>query len=1093
MKLADASRELHRRMAQKSNRAYIQPGTLGNETGIVDVDSVGNVNVTLADQIIQCYADPAIPRNPGLPVMVGFSLEQPNLLQVLAVRSGGLGLSRNGESLASHHEQHEWPQFDTVWIHDRQFLPLRLEIVSAWEVSLYPGWLWIDSALKYIEVTTPFNLQGKVPTTLNKARMVWFYINSTGAVVELDGAEVDQLTLDETVLPAFPAETQFILGAVRLYYHQTSITEAISGTDVLDLRFPGFHRHAATDLVGGIVVTSGTGVIVATHPVTEAGLAAALAAAPTYGSVNIPSASIGGDHTVPAHVTVLGTGRFSTSLSGKITLAGESSVLFTLSVFRVANDASSLVAVQGPASGTAYILNCGILASQSGSGNAYGIQGSTGNISVLNSRVEGIRAGAGSAYGYYSASTGLYEHNGGSLAGTTAPIYSPGAVASVIGLAMSPTVGGTPLLGDRSAWDLASESLHASDIAGSAPTRHTALPGASGNILVSDGAKWISTARGISGTSGRLAKFGASSSLGDSKIEDLIAGAFKVSLAGTLTADRTITVPDASGTIGLLELAQTWTAAQILAGSANTIQAIIKAFSTQTADLLEFQKSDGTLWGGANPYGSLFSFGRGAITSNLVMGRTAATQSTITGTKNTIIGEQADIYLTSGINNTFSGYHAGWANTTAQYNAGFGANAMSGTYPLTGSQNTAMGSSAFLVLKDGHDNTALGHQAGSSLTSGNFNMLIGRNSFASLVTGSWNTGIGAYTGNNSTGNANIFIGYQAGYYETGSSTFIVDSGSSGTEAGDRTTALLYGLMNAAPASQTLNVNGLLTALMTDAVTNTAPVIQAIAHNTSGTPAAGFGSILRFKLQSSTTADQTAADITTSWTDATDATRTSQIMITPTISATAKNRIKVADTVDIGDLAGGNYARFENDGTLVLAGTATGWKDVFFPMGSPKATGAGNPTLGNILGNLRGYSFSINDVNDFDPQEYPHDGKTGAAITWHIHWISMTNVAADRGVKWQLEYSTALPGAVMAAVATISVDLTIPANTPANTHYLSNIGTTTIAGLGAGSMTWARLTRIASATTAPAADPFVAAVHFHYEVDTPAGSRETTTK
>lgn len=49
--------------------------------------------------------------------------------------------------------------------------------------------------------------------------------------------------------------------------------------------------------------------------------------------------------------------------------------------------------------------------------------------------------------------------------------------------------------GDRGAFDVhLSGSLHASDIAANAPTRHNPLPGASGNAPVSDGSKYVSQA-----------------------------------------------------------------------------------------------------------------------------------------------------------------------------------------------------------------------------------------------------------------------------------------------------------------------------------------------------------------------------------------------------------------------------------------------------------------------------------------------------------------------------------------------------------------------------------------------------------------------
>jgi hypothetical protein len=167
-----------------------------------------------------------------------------------------------------------------------------------------------------------------------------------------------------------------------------------------------------------------------------------------------------------------------------------------------------------------------------------------------------------------------------------------------------------------------------------------------------------------------------------------------------------------------------------------------------------------------------------------------------------------------------------------------------------------------------------------------------------------------------------------------------------------------------------------------------------------------------------------------------------------------------------------------------------WKDVFFPMSPPKATGAGNPTLVTWNGNLRGYAFAVTDVHDFDPQEYPHDGKQGSTATWHIHWISRTNVAAVRTVKWQLEFSQANYGGVFPGATTASIELAIPADTPALTHFITDL--TSFTTMNIASQMYTRLSRIAASGTSPADDPIVIGVHYHYELDSP-GSRQILTK
>jgi hypothetical protein len=186
----------------------------------------------------------------------------------------------------------------------------------------------------------------------------------------------------------------------------------------------------------------------------------------------------------------------------------------------------------------------------------------------------------------------------------------------------------------------------------------------------------------------------------------------------------------------------------------------------------------------------------------------------------------------------------------------------------------------------------------------------------------------------------------------------------------------------------------------------------------------------------------------------------------------------------------NNMTVEEDGTATFNGEATVWKDIFFPMAPPKTTGAGNPTLNTWLGNLRGYTFAVNDVHDFDPQEFAHDGKQGSTATFHIHFVSRTVAAADRAVKYQLEYSQANRNGVFPATTTVSTEIVIPANTAANTHLAEDIATFATGNI-AGQM-FLRLTRIAAAGTAPTDDPVIIGVHYHYQVDT-VGSRSIFTK
>jgi hypothetical protein len=121
------------------------------------------------------------------------------------------------------------------------------------------------------------------------------------------------------------------------------------------------------------------------------------------------------------------------------------------------------------------------------------------------------------------------------------------------------------------------------------------------------------------------------------------------------------------------------------------------------------------------------------------------------------MGSYALYYLTTGIDNTASGYQALVHNTTGNYNTAFGLDALyanttgnynhaSGYYALhnnsSGSQNSASGVQALYGNKTGNYNTASGTDALYSNTTGSSNIAEGYKAGYSLTTGSNNIDIG---------------------------------------------------------------------------------------------------------------------------------------------------------------------------------------------------------------------------------------------------------------------------------------------------------------------------------------------------------------
>ena len=160
-------------------------------------------------------------------------------------------------------------------------------------------------------------------------------------------------------------------------------------------------------------------------------------------------------------------------------------------------------------------------------------------------------------------------------------------------------------------------------------------------------------------------------------------------------------------------------------------------------------------------------------TNNVAMGDAALDDGSLTGSYNTAVGSSALSANTTGQGNTASGYTALLANTTGNENSAFGQYAL---YDNTsGSNNVAIGRSALENNTTSSRNTAVGFQAGYSQTVAGNNVNVGSYS--------------GYTFNALSGSGyNVNVGDSAGYYSTGiGNTYIGDSSGVSMTSGSKNT------------------------------------------------------------------------------------------------------------------------------------------------------------------------------------------------------------------------------------------------------------------------------------------------------------------
>jgi len=123
------------------------------------------------------------------------------------------------------------------------------------------------------------------------------------------------------------------------------------------------------------------------------GFAAALAAAGSRDVIWTGAGTIGGDHTIPAGVTVSSMPFSRTAFSGCLTLSN-GSVLNGLELYRVADQAADLVCIVPPSGDgeMAYAGYCWIVANNA-TGAGYAVKGVCGNLTLRSCYVSAQKAG----------------------------------------------------------------------------------------------------------------------------------------------------------------------------------------------------------------------------------------------------------------------------------------------------------------------------------------------------------------------------------------------------------------------------------------------------------------------------------------------------------------------------------------------------------------------------------------------------------------------------------------------------------------------------------------------------------------------------
>jgi len=257
-------RQFKRKFDEKEDVPVYLPALLGNGSGTVLTSTVGVYYVRINDLVTTVICTVLPPVN-DLPVWVYHPAFDDYRWYVHGQRFYGSsdpdeedysGIIRSG---GQHAETHRFfgngasGGTDILWVDYRQIMPLRIYAVERFTIGIFPWHVLIDDVYKLIGTQNEdgsyspetLDLENYAVPTADSWRMVKITIDNTGAVVATPGDMFLATDYDPaTDIPASPANTRWVLGAIRLYYGMTEIQEGRENTDIIDLRFPMWHMHA---------------------------------------------------------------------------------------------------------------------------------------------------------------------------------------------------------------------------------------------------------------------------------------------------------------------------------------------------------------------------------------------------------------------------------------------------------------------------------------------------------------------------------------------------------------------------------------------------------------------------------------------------------------------------------------------------------------------------------------------------------------------------------------------------------------------------------------------------------------------------------
>lgn len=224
------------------------PALLGDGRGTISVSGKPNfVYIRMGaegEDGLTVAFNQRVPLSDGQAIIVGYTIEQPRLFQVISQREVYAGTGQTSPpQVVAHAPTHAYPVLgdpsasgsDMGHWHWRQMQGLRTVHVSSFTVQLEPWLIGRSTFYQWISTQT-LDLSSDKP--LSGARYVLTFIDSTGTFQRRLGPVVPSSTLnvDDHAPVCLPGE--FPSALVRLYRGQSALEETRESQDILDARWP---------------------------------------------------------------------------------------------------------------------------------------------------------------------------------------------------------------------------------------------------------------------------------------------------------------------------------------------------------------------------------------------------------------------------------------------------------------------------------------------------------------------------------------------------------------------------------------------------------------------------------------------------------------------------------------------------------------------------------------------------------------------------------------------------------------------------------------------------------------------------------------